>query len=98
MKTKKSESLVGKKFGKLLVLRYLWSDGERRWLCQCECGNRSVVRTRSLNYSTRSCGCIRVEKAAVGYNTRHGATKKQTKTTTYAVWSSMKQRCYNPKV
>ena len=50
-------NLVGKEFGKLIVIEY---KGESKWLCQCECGNRSIVQTGHLNSgSTISCGCER---------------------------------------
>lgn len=53
--------LVGKKFGKLKVLSFHSNDEKRkcsRWLCECTCGNKKVIRGSSLTYKigTRSCG------------------------------------------
>ena len=62
--------LTGQRFGRLTVLRevppVLSSKGvpERTWLCRCDCGREIVVRQKNLkNKVTRSCGCLRREKA-----------------------------------
>ena len=54
--------LIGRRYGKLLVLGYDHSEKKRRyWLCQCDCGNTTVVPTASLNSgNTTSCGCGKV--------------------------------------
>lgn len=56
------EDLTGKRFGKLVVLGYDHSEKKSRyWKCQCDCGNTSVVSTKSLNIgNTASCGCGKV--------------------------------------
>ena len=46
------------RWGKLVAIKYL---GNKKWLCQCDCGNTTVVssdhlRTNKKN-STQSCGC-----------------------------------------
>lgn len=54
------ESLIGKRFGKLVV-KDLESNvkGSRLWKCQCDCGNTAYVTTTNLKSgSTRSCGCM----------------------------------------
>lgn len=52
--------LVGKRFGRLLVLSRAGLKTPPRWLCQCDCGNRKTVPGASLrNGNTRSCGCLR---------------------------------------
>lgn len=58
---KQVQSLVGQQFGELLVLEQAESSsGKRRWLCQCSCGNRSVVFGINLTRgATVSCGCKR---------------------------------------
>ena len=46
--------LTGQKFGQLKVLErapdYVSTNGRRKimWLCECDCGNRSVVRGEDL--------------------------------------------------
>lgn len=53
-------NLLGKKFGKLIVLEQLPSKNSRTyWLCQCECGNTCSVCARELsNGDAQSCGCL----------------------------------------
>lgn len=52
--------LAGIRFGKLLVLEQAEStlDNAARWLCQCDCGNRVIVRGVSLRKGkVTDCGC-----------------------------------------
>lgn len=80
--------MTGQKFEKLLVVsREPSKNGRAMWLCQCDCGNYTIVKGKQLlNGNTKSCGCLRKEvKIKHGkYNTR-----------LYTIWRSMKQRCYN---
>ncbi len=67
------ESLIGQRFGKLIVVKYAGEceDGQPSWCCRCDCGN--VVRVRGGNLLgarrgaefTKSCGCIRWSKTTV---------------------------------
>ena len=53
-------NLTGMRFGKLLVLEQAesTSDNAAQWLCQCDCGNKAVVRGRSLRSGkVTDCGC-----------------------------------------
>ena len=58
-----TKDLTGQKFGKLTVLRRVEDRkrGRPMWLCQCECGNQTVVSSTMLLLpnGTRSCGCLR---------------------------------------
>lgn len=48
---------IGKRFGKLLVIDWIPNKG---WLCQCDCGNTTIVKARNLTSgNTQSCGCLR---------------------------------------
>lgn len=50
------KDLTNKRFGKLLVLYY---NGKAKWVCQCDCGNKTIVRSDYLKSGhTKSCGCI----------------------------------------
>lgn len=83
--------LTGKKFGKLTVLSYAFSDKHRfsHYLCQCECGNKKIINGNSLTSGrTKSCGCI--ENKA---NTKHGLSY----TRLYSIWKHIIDRCYNKK-
>jgi len=59
MEIKKLEDLIGKKFGRLLVL----NETEKRkgnifYKCSCECGNKKwILKYNLLNGKTTSCGC-----------------------------------------
>ena len=57
---KQKQNLIGKRFGKLVVLEK--SENRRRghylWICQCDCGNICEKPTGELNAGTAtSCGC-----------------------------------------
>ena len=57
---KQKQNLIGKRFGKLVVLKK--SENRRRghylWICQCDCGNICEKPTGELNAGTAtSCGC-----------------------------------------
>ena len=50
------KDLKKQRFGKLLVIEY---NGNGKWLCQCDCGNQTIVRSDYLkSRHTQSCGCI----------------------------------------
>lgn len=54
--------ITGKQFGRLTVLHYA---NKGQWECECECGNRVVVRTYNLNSgNTKSCGCLQRERTS----------------------------------
>jgi hypothetical protein len=56
---------IGAKFNKLTVLNKTERKDANRnsyYMCQCECGNTSEVRSTFLrNGHTKSCGCLNVE-------------------------------------
>lgn len=94
----KPKSVVGKHFGRLLVVRD--SGGRARnggvmWECKCECGGLTVVRGDLLHSGhTQSCGCLQPQ-AAREANTTHGLSRVGGQTTkTFQVWNSMMSRCY----
>lgn len=65
------EALVGKKFGRLLVLdvqkRIVKSTGKSNGcdaVCLCDCGNKKIIYAYLLlKGHTQSCGCLQKEKA-----------------------------------
>lgn len=85
-------NLVGKRFGRLLVLE---ETPERQWenviwLCQCDCGNKVKARTGPLNYGhVKSCGCLNADTRKA--KRTHGKTNSNA----YTSWASMKDRCQN---
>ena len=63
------EDLTGQRFGKLTAIREVTPIQSARgplraWLCRCDCGREVIVRQKNLvGKVTRSCGCLRKEKA-----------------------------------
>lgn len=68
------------------------------WLCECECGNRIMVRGHSLAKAargkggTQSCGCF-LRDSVAKRSTKHGKQSSRV----YKIWQMMLQRCENPK-
>lgn len=67
--------LTGQRFGRLVAIRevkqtetdILFSGTNAYWLCQCDCGNETIVPSCHLRTGqTRSCGCYRRESVAEG--------------------------------
>lgn len=87
--------LTDKRFGKLKVVcradDYISPKGyvAVNWLCECECGNTTVVRGCNLKSgATTSCGCERVVNPN---RLKHGGTD----TRLHKIWMSMRRRCHN---
>lgn len=95
------KDITGERFGRLVVLSF--AETRRRcafWNCLCDCGTVLLVRGTSLRCAsepTRSCGCLRIEKAAErfrrGVARRHGMHKSPE----YTSWRGMFNRCYRIK-
>lgn len=65
---KHSPPLAGRKFGRLNVIKEIESDkSQRKWLCECDCGNNVKVYSHQLlSGHTKSCGCLRSETVSSG--------------------------------
>ena len=88
------KNLTGYKFGRLTVREWHGKNKQQSnmWLCECECGNKVVVRTADLNNGhTKSCGCFANDNFR-GVITKHG--KRNTRL--YSIWANMRNRCNNP--
>lgn len=90
----------GHTYGRLTVVERLPNRKTKTsWKCQCSCGNTCEVLGPSLvgygGSSTRSCGCLRKETAAITAkaNTRADGMGSSPE---YRIWSGMKNRCTNP--
>ena len=87
------KDLSGEKYGRLLVIERHGSSACQKatWLCQCDCGNTTIVTTGSLhNGNTSSCGCL--YKEVRPYTARkHG----ESQTRLYSIWKAMNKRCNN---
>jgi hypothetical protein len=81
---------VGNQFGRLTVIARVIG---RRVPVVCACGvKKTVDKYKLLGGTTRSCGCLR-DSLIQQVNLSHG----QTGTRLYHCWTSMLQRCSNPK-
>ena len=63
----KIKDLTGQRFGRLVTLEptAMRSGAKVVWKCECDCGNIAYINGVSLTRgSTRSCGCLRKEKAS----------------------------------
>lgn len=80
----KKIDLLGQTFGLLTVVGEApgRKDGQVTWVCRCECGNETSVRSANLRRKTRSCGCVR--------NVHNGASTHPI----FDVWRGMIARCY----
>lgn len=58
----KRMDITGRRFGRLVALEPVEGEGERKWRCQCDCGNQIIANKENLvNGNTRSCGCLQSE-------------------------------------
>lgn len=95
--TSKQVVFPGERFERLEVIDCdgRSNTGQRTYSCQCDCGN-TVSGVESWNLrsgNTKSCGCLRVEKAVGNdYAKRHGWYG----TPTHRSWASALNRCTNP--
>lgn len=77
--------LEGRRFGKLVVLRY----EAGKWACVCDCGNETRGTGTELRQGMKkSCGCL----------WRRGSpTHGMTNTTEHAIWCQIRGRCLSPR-
>lgn len=83
-------NLVGKKFGRWVVVEKEGRNkyGNILWKCKCDCGNEKLVSTSGLNCGkSKSCGCLEKDQARLRMTT-HGLRRTQI----YKVWAGIKDR------
>lgn len=85
---------TGRRFGRLLVISMIRSDGRSSCICLCDCGTEKTIAWRSLQYGeTNSCGCLASERIATA-NMKHGDCIGAP-SIEWTTWHSMHQRCSN---
>lgn len=87
--------LQGQRFGALVVLSQApnWRKKRAMWNCQCDCGVQIVVSGMKLRQgSNKACGLRGHRWTSVTAN-----KWEQRYPAEYQTWSSMRQRCSNPK-
>lgn len=99
----------GQRLGMLTVLGkgfYLPESRQSsaRFVCECECGNVTVIRGACLVGGCVSCGCRRALDAAERFkgnggsshpNFKHGGALKSGPSRLYRIWQKMRRRCSN---
>lgn len=91
----KLRDLLGLKFANLTVVSREPNDANNKavWKCVCDCGRFKIVASNCLTRgNVQSCGCLYRITAAPIIGAR-GLSKHPV----YNTWSTMKQRCHNPK-
>jgi len=88
--------LTGLVFGRLIVIRLLGAyKHQLYWECLCECGRIVEKRTAPLRSgNTISCGCAKSDLMLSINSSR--ITHGMSNTRTYAAWSNMMRRVYDP--
>ncbi|MGH7974801.1 MAG: hypothetical protein ACREBR_04700 [bacterium] len=93
-------NLKGKRFGRLLVLKFarISKHNTAMWKVKCGCGNTRVVYGASLRRGlTKSCGCLASEMTTKRNKIfiKHGFKRNSTgiKSNFYQVWSGLMNRC-----
>ncbi len=69
----------------------LIEDGQRRYLCKCQCGRIKSVSATSLRAgSSKSCGCLQIEFVT---NLKPSLSHGRRASRAYRTWQSMQTRC-----
>ena len=93
------KDLTGEKFGRLTVLGLSEKKSGRKsyWVCECQCGNKKLVRSDSLKRGqVQSCGCLKKEQNRINLDrTTHGDTPTGEHKRLWEIWQGMKQRTSN---
>jgi hypothetical protein len=98
----RAASLIGRRFGRLVVTGVTWIQRPKSKRigvdCRCDCGGAVAIAVYSLlgRPDGRSCGC-----AIADFNrrtkTKHGyAPHSRSRHPLYGVWANMRSRCNNP--
>jgi hypothetical protein len=90
----RSKVMTGQRFNRLVAIRQVGvRHGHADWLFRCDCGAEKVIPGyRARNRNAASCGCHRREQCGTMSRT-HG----ETHSVEYTTWTSMTQRCFNPR-
>lgn len=84
-------NIAGLKFGRLIAIKPCGKTnaGNILWICNCECGNETIVPTQHLKSgNTKSCGCLNSELVSKRF-TKTGESNHRL----YRIWRNMKRRC-----
>lgn len=90
-------NLVGRRFGRLVVLAQNGKTkaGARKWDCECDCGTAVSISGPSLmSGNTTSCGCYvrEMKRDQMAARKSHGMSH----TPEHNAWLEMRRRCEDP--
>lgn len=88
-----TKNIIGKKYGRLIVLELSGrnKEGDAICVCLCECGKTILVAANNVKRGhTKSCGCLRRDVLSVA-KTTHGMHESAE----FKIWSGIKSRCLN---
>ena len=90
----RGSTIVGQRFGRLVVLEEgaRPSARHRVWRCRCDCGALTDVRQDHLGGKVQACGCLQRERTSETKRT-HGLTDSRE----YETWCRIKARCLNSR-
>jgi hypothetical protein len=96
------EAQVGDRFNRLTIReKFIENKYNQRItfvICDCDCGKEHITKLTSIvNNHTKSCGCLKDEKArdrTIERNFKHGESDLKNNRL-YRIWSAMKTRCYS---
>lgn len=87
--------LKGKRFGRLIVVKFAGANNGALWLTKCKCGNEKTVKgTQLRSGGAKSCGCLLKENP---HSVKHGGAMDGKRTPEYRTWNGIIERCSNPK-
>lgn len=96
----KTTDISNQKFNRLTAVSLVGFDRFNKsvWKFLCDCGSEFISNSASVKSGkTKSCGCLKKEKAiengkkSLGPPIKHGGSK----TPEYKIWKTIKQRCSN---
>lgn len=85
---------IGKKYGKLTVVKAVKKERGTYWVVECECGAIKTVHPGDVKSGkTQSCGCLASEsKRARMRKFEHAVAENKR---LYGIYNGIKKRCYN---
>lgn len=95
----KHNDLLGKRFGRLIVVGVSGRTKDRHilWRCLCDCGNETSVCSKDLTSGhTVSCGCYCKERTSEARRKHGGVGDRSHVERLYKVWVAMRKRCNTP--
>jgi len=92
-------SLIGMRFGRLVVTDEVGRDARRKRLVRvhCDCGNERTARVDHLiGGRSHSCGCLSSDTTTAMWTTHGEGSRRKGETAEYRCWAAMIRRCENP--